>query len=270
MPELPEVQTTVKGLQVLLNEKIINSYIFSLKLRYRIPKKIIKISKGTKIIKIYRIGKYIIINLKNEYSLILHLGMSGRIKIREINNYKLIKHDHFFIQTKKYLMIFNDTRKFGFIDLIYTSKIRQQKNISILGIDALDKSLNKKYLYDKIKKSVVPIKQLLLNQKIISGIGNIYACEILFDSKISPLRIGKNIKLREIDKIIISIRKILLKAINCGGSTLQDYVATDGTLGNFQKNFKVYNKTGDKIGSNEIIRIIQYGRSTFYCPKIQK
>ena len=270
MPELPEVQTTVKGLQVLLNEKIINSYIFSLKLRYRIPKKIIRLSKGIKIIKIYRIGKYIIINLKNNYSLIIHLGMSGRIKIKEVNNFTAIKHDHFLIKTKKYIMVFNDARKFGFIDFISTSKIILQKNICILGIDALDKNLNKKYFYEKIKSSEVPIKQLLLNQKIISGIGNIYACEILFDSKISPLRLGKNIKLHEVDKVIISIRKILLKAINFGGSTLQDYEATDGTLGNFQKNFKVYNKEGDTIGSNEIIRIKQYGRSTFYCPKIQK
>ena len=103
MPELPEVQTTVKGLQVLLNEKIINSYIFSLKLRYRIPKKIIRISQGIKIVKIYRVGKYIIINLKNDYSLIIHLGMSGRIKIRKKNNYKVIKHDHFLIKTNKYL-----------------------------------------------------------------------------------------------------------------------------------------------------------------------
>ena len=196
--------------------------------------------------------------------------MSGRIKLREINNYKIIKHDHFLIKTKKHIMVFNDTRKFGFIDLICTSKIRKQKNISLLGIDALDKSLSKKYFYEKIKNSVVPIKQLLLNQKIISGIGNIYACEILCDSKISPLRIGKNIKLHEVDKIISSTRKILLKAISFGGSTLQDYAATDGTLGNFQKNFKVYNKAGDKIGSHKIIRIRQYGRSTFYCPKIQK
>ena len=270
MPELPEVQTTVKGLQVLLNEKIINSYIFSLKLRYSIPKKIIRISKGIKIIKIYRMGKYIIINLINDYSLIIHLGMSGRIKIRKKNNYKVIKHDHFLIKTKKYIMIFNDARKFGFIDLICTSKLQQQKNICILGIDALDKSLNKKYFYEKIKNSVVPIKQLLLNQKIISGIGNIYACEILFDSKISPLRLGVNMKLHEVDKIIVSIRKILRKAINFGGSTLQDYVATDGTLGNFQKNFKVYNKEGDKIGLDKIIRIKQYGRSTFYCPNKQK
>ena len=138
-----------------------------------------------------------------------------------------------------------------------------------MGIDALDKRLNEKYLQNKICKSIVPIKQILLNQRIIAGIGNIYANEILYDAKISPFTMGCSLKILEIKKIIKSINKILRKAINSGGSTLRNYASADGTVGNFQNNFKVYNKDKLKISGYKIKRIIQYGRSTFYCPDMQ-
>ena len=124
-------------------------------------------------------------------------------------------------------------------------------------------------IFEKISKSEVPIKQILLNQKIIAGIGNIYASEILFDSKISPLSLGKDLEISLILKLIKSIRKILKKAIRYGGSSIRDYRSTDGTLGNFQSNFKVYNREGKKIGDDKVKKIVQYGRSTFYCPKLQ-
>ena len=138
-----------------------------------------------------------------------------------------------------------------------------------LGIDALSPNLSPQMIFQKISKSEVPIKQILLNQKLIAGIGNIYASEILFDSKISPLILGKNLEISLIMKLIKSIRKILNKAIKYGGSSIRDYRSTDGTLGNFQSNFKVYNKEGKKIGTDRVKKIVQYGRSTFYCPKIQ-
>ena len=117
---------------------------------------------------------------------------------------------------------------------------------------------------------MVPIKQILLDQRIIAGIGNIYASEILFNAKISPLEKGKDLSIKECKQLIISTRKILKKAIKAGGSTLRDYVSTDGTLGNFQSNFKVYNKSGLKILGKTVIKIVQYGRSTYYCPDLQK
>ena len=138
-----------------------------------------------------------------------------------------------------------------------------------LGIDALSKELKPELLYNKIYKSEVPIKQILLNQKLIAGIGNIYASEILFDAKISPLIRGKDLKISLVSKLIKSIRKILRKAIKYGGSSIRDYRSIDGTLGNFQSNFKVYNKDDKKIDGDKVIKIVQYGRSTFYCPKIQ-
>ena len=269
MPELPEVQTTVQGLQILLNKKITNIRIYSTKLRYEIPKNIQKILKNSKIIKIYRIGKYIVVNSQNHYSLIFHLGMSGRLRILKPSTFVKKKHDHFILKTKKNILIFNDARRFGFIDLFRTKKISKKLYISRLGLDALDRKLNELYFRDKIYKSIVPIKQILLNQEIIAGIGNIYANEILYDAKISPFAQGCSLTILEIKKIIKSIKKILRIAINSGGSTLKDYVSVDGTTGNFQNNFKVYNRDGQKILGHKIKRIMQYGRPTFYCPDVQ-
>ena len=269
MPELPEVETTIKGLDEIKNHIIHKVIIHTKQLRFKVPYNINKKLKNSKISKIKRIAKYIVIESDSNFSLIIHLGMSGRLKLIS-NKFKRDKHDHFeLILYNNKIIIYNDPRKFGFIDIVETVNLKKKKYISNLGIDALSKKLNYSYLSNKISKSEVPIKQILLNQKIISGIGNIYASEILFDAKISPLLPGNKLRISHIMKLICSIRKILKKAIKFGGSSIRDYKSADGTLGNFQKNFKVYNKEGKKIGKNSILRIIQYGRSTFYCPNIQ-
>jgi len=269
MPELPEVETTVKGLNVILNQKISNVKIHTTKLRFKIPNNIINILRNSKISNLRRIAKFIIIDLNIDYSLIIHLGMSGRLKTASLN-YKIIKHDHFFLYFfNKKILIYNDPRKFGFIDIVKTKNLTKQKYFMNLGIDALSPDLTAQMLYDKISNSEVPIKQILLNQKLIAGIGNIYASEILFDAKISPLTLGKYLKISLIMKLIKSTRKILKKAIKFGGSSIRDYRSIDGTLGNFQSNFKVYNQEGKKIGNDKVKKIVQYGRSTFYCPKLQ-
>ncbi len=134
----------------------------------------------------------------------------------------------------------------------------------------MDKRLSEDYLYTKFSKSQVLIKQLLLNQYIVAGIGNIYASEILYDAKISPLRKGNTLKRSHIGTILKSTRKILRKAIKYGGSSINDYVAPDGTLGNFQNNFKVYGREGYKINGCEIKKVVLHGRSTFFCPDKQK
>tara|TARA_E500000178_G_scaffold117529_1_gene117476 strand:- start:241 stop:1059 length:819 start_codon:yes stop_codon:yes gene_type:complete len=269
MPELPEVETTVKGLSVILNQKISNIKIHTSKLRFKIPNNIVNILRNSKISNLRRIAKFIIIDLDTNYSLIIHLGMSGRLKTVDIN-YKRIKHDHFVLYfLNKKILIYHDPRKFGFIDIVKTNDLQKQKYILSLGVDALSPDLNVQIIFEKISKSEVPIKQILLNQKIIAGIGNIYASEILFDSKISPLTLGKDLEISLIMKLIKSTRKILNKAIKYGGSSIRDYRSTDGTLGNFQSSFKVYNKEGKKIGKDKVKKIVQYGRSTFYCPKLQ-
>jgi len=271
MPELPEVQTTVNGLQSLINKEITNIELYSIKLRYLIPKKIKKITKNNKILQIYRIGKYIILNLSNNYSIIFHLGMSGRLIISNKNKYKFAKHDHivFFLNNYK-ILSFNDQRKFGFVDIVISKEIKKTKYILKLGLDPFDDNFTHKYLLDKIKNSIVPIKQILLNQSIIAGIGNIYANEILFEAKISPFIPGSLLSIAEIRKLINVSKKVLIRAINLKGTSIRNYTTTEGTLGNFQNKFKVYNKENKKILGFRIKRAVQYGRSTYYCPEIQK
>ena len=269
MPELPEVETTVKGLKVIRKQKIDNIHVHTKKLRFNIPNNIKKNLLNTRITKIRRIAKYIILDLDNSFSLIFHLGMSGRLKIKKLK-YVKVKHDHFVIfLNNRITLTFNDPRRFGFVDLVSSANLNKKKYILNLGIDALSRELNYKYLLSKIDKSCVPIKQILLNQKIIAGIGNIYASEILFDAKISPTTFGKDLNISKIMQLTRSIRKILKKAIKFGGSSIRDYRSSDGTLGNFQSNFKVYNRDGKTIKGEKILKIVQYGRSTFYCPKIQ-
>ena len=270
MPELPEVETTVSGLKKLINKEITKIRIYSTKLRYNIPKNITKILKTNKFTKIYRIGKYIIADLSDNYCIVFHLGMSGRLRIVDKIKYKKTSHDHIVIQFKNSILIFNDVRKFGFVDLCFKNQLKNKKYMKILGLDAFDKNLNQEYLKIKLNKSIVPIKQILLNQKIIAGIGNIYASEILYDAKISPLTKGGDLSYSLRLKLIKSIKKILTKAIKSGGSTLRDYTSADGTLGNFQNNFKVYSKKNKTVLGHKIKKIIQYGRSTYYCPKLQK
>ena len=270
MPELPEVETTIKCLKIIKNTKIIKISTHTKKLRYLIPNSLNKTLKNKKIVKLKRIGKYIMLEFNNNFTVVLHLGMSGRLKIVE-GEYLDEKHDHiifYFNNGKK--LIFNDQRKFGFIDIDRTEKIHLKKYVTNLGVDALSKKLTSNYIYNKICKSDVIIKQILLNQHIVAGIGNIYASEILFDAKISPFVKGKEIKISHIIRLIKSINKILKKAIRFGGSSIRNYKASDGTLGNFQSNFKVYNKEGKKISNFLIKKITHHGRSTYFCPEIQK
>jgi formamidopyrimidine-DNA glycosylase len=272
MPELPEVETTVKSLNILKNKKVTNLNIYVKKLRYIVPLKKLRKLINSKLINLRRISKYIILDFNNSFSLVIHLGMSGRLKIvNKIRFNDKHKHDHLILEYNKGIcLIYNDPRKFGFVDIVETQNINYTRYIAKLGIDALDKNLSVDYLYSKFKKSNVLIKQLLLNQYVLAGIGNIYACEILFDAKISPLKKCKDLDKYQIGTIIKSIRKILNKAIKYGGSSINDYIAPDGTLGNFQNIFKVYGKEGLFIKGFVIKKVVLYGRSTFFCPKIQK
>ena len=269
MPELPEVETTVKSLNILKNKKVINVDIHVKKLRYLVPHLDLKNIINFKIINLRRIAKYVIIDFDNVKSVIIHLGMSGRLKVVK-SNASLDKHDHLVFKFTNLKLILNDPRRFGFVDVANSERLSKISYIKKLGIDALDNKLSEDYLFNKFKNSQVLIKQLLLNQYIVAGIGNIYACEILYDAKISPLRKGSSLKKSQIGTILKSIRKILIKAIKYGGSSINDYMSPDGTLGNFQKNFKVYGREGYKIKGCQINKVVLHGRSTFFCPDIQK
>ena len=183
--------------------------------------------------------------------------MSGRLKTVD-KSYKRIKHDHFVLYfLSKRTLVYHDPRKFGFIDIVQTKDLQKQKYILSLGVDALSPDLTAQMIFKKISKSKVPIKQILLNQKLIAGIGNIYASEILFDSKISPLTLGKDLEISLIMKLIKSIRKILMEAIKYGGSSIRNFKNTKGISGSFQNEFKVYGR--EKLKCYDDIRIADFG-----------
>ena len=278
MPELPEVETIKESLKKSINGASIESVIVrNRRFREIIPDNFEDNISNSQIKKIYRLAKYIIIDLDNGYSLIWHLGMSGRIKILDNTPYSYDKHDHVIIKTNKCDIIYNDARRFGLITFEKTEKLKENHLLKKIGIDPFDDKLTTNYLLTKFKNKNIEIKIALLDQSIINGIGNIYASEALYDAKISPLKKCFNITQSEAKTLIESIRKTLKKAIIAGGSTLKDYKKPDGSMGYFQNQHCVYNKTGQKCPNcccdtnktGGIKKITQGGRSTFYCETLQ-
>ena len=247
MPELPEVETIKEALKKSINSAIIESVIVrNRRFREIIPDDFENNISNSKIKRIYRLAKYIIIDLDNGYSLIWHLGMSGKIKILDNAPCDYDKHDHVIIKTNKYYIIYNDARRFGLITYEKTDNLDKNHLFKKIGIDPFDNKLTKDYLLTKFKNKSIEIKIALLDQSIINGIGNIYASEALYDAKISPIKKCLDITPNEAETLIESIRKILQKAITAGGSTLRDYKKPDGSMGYFQNQHCVYNKTGQK------------------------
>lgn len=278
MPELPEVETIKESLKKAIDKKTIESVeVKNRKFREIIPDDFEDVISNTSIKKIYRIAKYIVIDLSNNYSMIWHFGMSGRIKFMD-NICNLDKHDHIIIKTNNGYIIYNDARRFGLITCCKTNNIKKHHLFSKIGIDPFDSNLDAKYLLDKLKNKNIEIKVALLDQSIINGIGNIYASEALYDARISPFKKSCNIDTDEANRLIESVRKILNKAIKAGGSTLRDYKKPDGSTGYFQNEHCVYNKTGqrcpncccDLSKTQGIKKAIQGGRSTFFCETLQK
>jgi formamidopyrimidine-DNA glycosylase len=270
MPELPEVETVKKGLTPIINKKIINIFRSNKNLRFASSLNL-EILKSSKIISINRRARYLIIDFNNKTSAVLHLGMSGKITIK--NNFEKLKHDHFALNfSDSSWMIFNDTRRFGFIDLIYSKDLTKHKMLSRLGLEPLDENFNFKYLKEKLKNKSSNIKTTMMDNEIVVGVGNIYINESLFDAKISPLRAANSLSDLEAKKLINSIKKIIAKAIDLGGSSISDYVDTNGDLGYFQNNFKTYGRAKENClqCKNTIERIVQNGRSSFFCNKCQK
>lgn len=270
MPELPEIETIRLGLQNLVGEKI--TQIFSSNKKLRINSTFDFKNLENSIVKsVERRARYLIINLDNQKSLVIHLGMSGRITVaKEFQN---LKHDHFICKFNGDLfLIFNDPRRFGFVDLILTENIKNHSSLAKLGPEPLSTDFNENYLAEKIKNKKMNIKTTMMDNEIVVGVGNIYINESLFDSGISPLRDANSLKNSEIKKLINSIKKILNKAIKLGGSSINDYVNAEGKNGGFQDNFKIYGKINEKclICKNLIRRIVQNGRSSFFCQKCQK
>ena len=276
MPELPEVETVMRGIQPALEGmKLINVEQRCAKLRWPIPYNLVIRLKGRRVTGIARRAKYIIWYFDNETAMILHLGMSGRISITSHRPAVLEKHDHLIFTLEDGTVIrFNDARRFGMVDLVPSDQIFQHRLLKSLGPEPLGNDFSSIGLGAMLEGKQQPIKNALLDQSVVAGLGNIYVCESLYRSNISPRRLAMNVKGRRLGELFVNIKDILNEAIIAGGSTLRDHAQTNGDLGYFQHNFMVYGREGKacKKGGcvGEIKRIIQSGRSTFYCAKCQR
>ena len=286
MPELPEVEVTRRTLLKFIENKVIkNIKINNPNLRFKIPENFKKNVTGQKIIKVLRRSKYILIYLKNDYVMIAHLGMSGKFLIK--NNYSKdflktsyysnefsSKHNHLeFFFSNNLKVIYNDPRRFGFFLLDKISKLDVNKFLSKLGPEPLGKDLKKDYLILKTKATQRTIKTLLMDQRFISGIGNIYANEILFLAKIKPNKISSKLSLVDIRRLHPSIGKVLKRALKLGGSSIKDFKSSVGEKGRFQNEFKVYDREDLKClrtgCSGLIARVVSQGRASFFCNECQ-
>ncbi|WP_341793644.1 MULTISPECIES: bifunctional DNA-formamidopyrimidine glycosylase/DNA-(apurinic or apyrimidinic site) lyase [unclassified Rickettsia] len=272
MPELPEVETLKNSLeQKLLGLAIKNIELKRNNLRYILSSMLAKEILHTNIVTVRRRAKYLIIDLNNGYSLIIHLGMSGRFTLQP-PDYQTKKHDHvIFDLTSNEKLIFNDARRFGMI-YSYETKFLEEKFFYNLAIEPLSDLLTTEYLKSKLATRKIPIKNLLMDNKIIVGVGNIYASESLFLAKIHPSKLGADLTIEEITKLITAIKNVLSKAIAAGGTTLKDFVSGDNSPGYFKQQLTVYNRENEKCldCNGIIIKLKQSGRSSFYCSLCQK
>lgn len=274
MPELPEVETVKRGLEKQIIGKIIGKVLTSDKrLRFEYPKGLEKSLLGQKIYALKRRSKYILIELTNDKILIMHLGMSGKILFKDKSYKKLDKHDHFILKfTDDDQIIFNDPRRFGLVDIVESKKLDSHKLFKDLGIEPLTAEFNGKHLKDIFRNKEQPIKLAIMDSHNLVGVGNIYASEALFRTKLNPKISAGKIKLEKLDELTENIKIVLKEAIKSGGSTLRDYVRSDGDVGYFQHSFKVYGRENQPCFTckTPLKKITQQGRSTYFCPNCQK
>lgn len=271
MPELPEVETVMRGLEPhLTGQKLVVSQARRPDLRFPIPVDFQQITQGQTVTKLQRRAKYLLWHLSNDQTLILHLGMSGRVLIDSEDT--LGKHDHLLWETNNNTEIrYQDPRRFGFVDLVATTDLLIHKSFAALGPEPLNEGFSPEFLAEKKKGRSVAIKQALLDQKMVAGLGNIYVCEALYRAKVHPTTPFKALNNTMCEILVGHIKDVLSEAIAAGGSSLQDHRQVDGSLGYFQHAWKVYGREGEPCQACEarIERIQQAGRSSFFCPDCQ-
>ena len=283
MPELPEVETVRRGLLPVLEGKVIQqAEVNRPDLRWPFPEGMADRLTGRRINALRRRSKYILADLDSEETLIIHLGMSGRMLISgaEVGGFYYdhpapAKHDHVVLHMQDGGRVtFNDARRFGAMDLSPTQDTEAHWLIANIGPEPLGNAFNESYLVDRLKGRNTPIKSALLDQRIVAGLGNIYVCEVLHRAAISPLRKAGRIASTRVAGLVPIIREVLTEAIKAGGSSLRDYRQADGELGYFQHTFRVYDREGDACVTpgcgGQVRRIVQSGRSSFYCPSCQR
>ena len=268
MPELPEVETTVRGLEhVLKGRRIARVEARRPDLRRALPVDLGQRLTGARVTSLRRRAKYGVIDTDRGDSLIFHLGMSGRWRIDPTD---IEKHDHLLVETDdERRLALNDARRFGSLDIVRTDELADWPPFKALGPEPLDITADE--LKRRLDGRIAPIKLLLLDQRIIAGLGNIYVCEALFRAGIHPKRPGGSISLERLKRLVPAIHDVLEEAIAAGGSTLRDFASPDGKLGYFSKRFAVYDREGQPCSCGGAVkRIVQGGRSTFYCPRCQR
>ncbi|WP_395000784.1 bifunctional DNA-formamidopyrimidine glycosylase/DNA-(apurinic or apyrimidinic site) lyase [Sphingomonas sp.] len=270
MPELPEVETTVRGLRkVLEGRRLTRVTPRRADLRRAIPQDLGQRLTGARVTALGRRAKYGLIDTDRGDTLIFHLGMSGRWRIdpRDIG-----KHDHLLIETDDdHRLSLNDPRRFGSLDLLRTEDVATWPTFAAIGPEPLGGKVTGKWLKSRFEGRVAAVKLLLLDQRIVAGLGNIYVCESLFRAGIDPRKPAGKVSRRKLDALAESIPAVLVDAIAAGGSSLRDFVAPDGELGYFSENFDVYGREGETCPcGGKIGRIVQGGRSTFFCPACQR
>jgi formamidopyrimidine-DNA glycosylase len=267
MPELPEVETTVRGLaRVLQGRRIERVEARRPDLRRALPVDLGQRLTGARVTGLRRRAKYGLIDTDRGDTLVFHLGMSGRWRI---DPSEIEKHDHFLMETDDgRRLALNDARRFGSLDLVRTDALPQWPPFAALGPEPLD--LDAGELRKRLAGRTAPIKLLLLDQRIVAGLGNIYVCEALYRAGIHPRRAGGSVSLERLKRLVPAIHDVLAEAIAAGGSTLRDFASPNGELGYFSKSFAVYGREGEPcLCGGTVKRIVQGGRSTFYCPKCQ-
>jgi len=267
VPELPEVETTVRGLEkVLLGRRIEGVELRRADLRRAFPPDLGQRLTGARITGLGRRGKFGLVHTDRGDTLVFHLGMSGKWRVDPA---ELELHDHLLIETDEGRRVaLNDPRRFGSVDLVSTSEVHGWGPVGALGPEPT--GLEPDELYRRLRGRAAPIKALLLDQRIVAGVGNIYACEALHRARIDPRRPAGSLSKARVGRLVEALRGVLSEAIEAGGSTLRDYARPDGELGYFSANFSVYDREGsDCACGGKVRRIVQGGRSTFYCAKCQ-
>ncbi|MGR3492623.1 MAG: bifunctional DNA-formamidopyrimidine glycosylase/DNA-(apurinic or apyrimidinic site) lyase [Shimia sp.] len=283
MPELPEVETVRRGLApVMEGQAIARAEVNRPDLRWPLPEGMAARLTGARVERLGRRSKYILGELSTGETLIVHLGMSGRMLISgaEVGGFYYAHpapaaHDHVVLHMGNGARItFNDARRFGHMDLAPSDGVEGHWLIDKLGPEPLGNAFNGAYLSERLKGRRMPIKAALLDQRIVAGLGNIYVCEVLHRAGISPRRLAGNLSAKRVAGLVPIIRDVLAEAIEAGGSSLRDYRQADGELGYFQHTFRVYDREGAACVTDgcpgQVRRIVQSGRSSFYCPTCQR
>ena len=283
MPELPEVETVRRGLEpAMQGAVIVRAEVNRPDLRWPFPERMAERLTGQRVDRLRRRSKYILADLSGGETLLIHLGMSGRMTVSGdplgvfVRDHPAAqKHDHVvFHMDNGARVTFNDPRRFGAMDLMAKGEAETHKLLAGLGPEPLGNDFHEEYLIGAFRGRLSPVKAALLDQRIIAGLGNIYVCEALFSAGISPRRKAGRIASARVATLVPIIRQVLSDAILAGGSSLKDFRQADGELGYFQHSFDVYGREGEPCGregcAGTITRIVQSGRSSFCCLQCQR